>query len=555
MKPQFLPLTLGLFLTCLQVCATQWTVSNSPQAPAQFTVLQVAVDSASVGDTLLVSGTGIAYASVIIDKPLVVIGEGYTPASQATMVFEMDIRSSDVFVSGFSSTPNGSNNLGFKLNAFSAPGQALTNVRITRSRVLINFRGSNTIGAGLFSNISVNDCVITHMQFAEWNENRFVFDSLLFTNNIFDYTCRFAPNPNGGFPNDYIGTETIILDHNDFLGIGTTVGGGNGWGAFWTQFIATQGWPQGQMVVSNNIFRGTGPRGCPNCCFINNMTYGAGPEDSDSVAVLVCGDGNYWNVDPQITGGEFNINNDYTLPQGSLAIGAASDGTDIGITGGVSPMDPGERPLGPKVYTSDIVQVAVPPDSAYDFLLTAYSNDTPVVPLVMYEYLFDTDIGVGAGALTQTPPMDIIEILAEGVATGLSLGTHLFGVRARDEQGLWSHARWEPINICDTYGPEASFTTYRSGRTVSFIDKSDYTASVEFDFGDGQSSTVRYPVHTYAGSGLFEARQTATNPCGTDTTYRIVSISGLSAYQPKKASNAGFCTIAGPGSIVQWSSG
>ncbi|HRD54639.1 MAG TPA: hypothetical protein PKY96_18525 [Flavobacteriales bacterium] len=100
--------------------ATQWTVSNSAQAPAQFmgpTALQDAVNSASDGDTLLVTGSGATYGNVIIDKPLVLVGMGYSPIVQATIIGEMDIRSSGVFATGFSATQ------GLQLNAFNAPGQ------------------------------------------------------------------------------------------------------------------------------------------------------------------------------------------------------------------------------------------------------------------------------------------------------------------------------------------------------------------------------------------------------------------------------------------------
>lgn len=513
--------------------ATQWTVSNSAQAPAQFmgpTALQDAIAFAANGDTLLVTGTGTTYGTVVIDKALVLIGMGYSPAAQATIVADMDIRSSGVRVTGFSATG------WIFLNANNAPGQELVNVHVSRSMGAIHHVGSNTLGSGLFSNVSVTENVLGAVRFGwGFTEHRFVFDTLIYSNNII--SGRFAPY-NVLFIEDYIGTNTIILDHNNFLG------NGNNWGALWSQFQFSPGagWPGAEMVVSNNIFRGTGPRGCDNCCFINNMTYGAGPEDNDTVLVMACDTVNFWGVDPGIPGGTYNMGNDYTLPLGSPAIGTASDGSDIGITGGSTPLAVGERPLGPKVYTLDIIEAAIPPDSLFHYSFLAHSNVTPTVFLDGYEYIFDTDQGVGSGASTMTLS-DTLDLVADGLASGLTLGTHLFGVRARDEQGLWSHTKWQPIYVCETYGAEGGFNHYRSGSTVSFVEHSQYATSMFYDFGDGQTDTTWNPLHQYDALGNYTVTQIATNDCAGDTVVHIARISGLNDYTPHIGGNAGFCTI------------
>lgn len=529
------------FLSCLlfsrtEVHATILTVSNSMSAPAQYNDLQTAVDSASVGDTLLVTGTGSSYGNITIDKPLMLVGAGYAPAGLATIVQGLDIRSSNVSVTGFLVTSSPFNSI--KLNAFNTPGQSLANVRISRCMGGIDLRGSNTLGSGLFSDVVVGECIITAVNFANgFAENRFRFDTLVFANNIFN--VRFAPNPNGGMIDDYIGTETIIIDHNDFLG------NGNNWGAFWTQYQFSPGaaWAVGEMMVSNNIFQGTGPRGCPNCCFVNNMTFGAGPEDSDSVATLVCGSGNYWNVDPGITPGLFNLNNNYNPPLGSLALGNASDGTDIGITGGLYALVVGAPPSGPKVDMLNVDESAVPPDSMFHYQVLAHAFQTPGIQLDSLEYLFDVDAGIGTGTTVAFPPTSSLDLIAEAYALGLDSGAHILGVRVCDQSGAWSASKWTDLSICNTYGPSAAFTLYRSGRSVSFVDHSSFATSIEYDFGDGQVDTDWNPYHTYAEAGLYTVAQIVSSPCGLDTALQIASISGLNAYQPRKASNAGFCTM------------
>ena len=512
--------------------ATQWTVSNSAQAPALFmgpTALQDAIDSAAVGDTLLVSGTGITYGDVVIDKALTLIGAGYSPVAQATMVDELDIRSSNVFVTGFSADTR------IKLNAFNALSQELANVVVARCMGPIDLRGSNTVGSGLISDVIVRESVIT-IGFANgFTENRFVFDTLSFINNIF--RSGFFVNPNGSQSSQFIGTETIILDHNDFLSNGT------GWGAFWSQYIATPAWPAGEMIVSNNIFRGTGPRGCDGCCFINNMTYGAGPEDNDTALVMACDTVNFWNVDPGIPGGLFNMGNDYSLPLGSPAIGAASDSTDIGITGGLFPLVVGAPPPGPKVEFVNVDEVAVPPDSLFHYEVLAHAFETPGVQLDSLEYLFDVDGGIGTGTTVAFPPATDWDLITEAYALGLDSGAHTFGVRVRDQSGAWSASKWTALDVCNTYGPDAAFEQYRTGRTVSFVDQSRYATSLVYEFGDGVSDTGDNPSHTYAVAGAYPVLQIATSACGVDTAVLIASISGISGYWPGSSSNTGFCTI------------
>ncbi|MEL7663476.1 MAG: PKD domain-containing protein [Methanosarcina mazei] len=55
---------------------------------------------------------------------------------------------------------------------------------------------------------------------------------------------------------------------------------------------------------------------------------------------------------------------------------------------------------------------------------------------------------------------------------------------------------------------------------VQFSDNSSYTESVEWNFGDGDSSTERNPVHTYSEAGLYSVSLTATGN-GTSVTKTV----------------------------------
>ncbi|HRD54641.1 MAG TPA: PKD domain-containing protein, partial [Flavobacteriales bacterium] len=156
--------------------------------------------------------------------------------------------------------------------------------------------------------------------------------------------------------------------------------------------------------------------------------------------------------------------------------------------------------------------------------------------------IFDTDQGVGTGVSTSAFA-DTLDLLAEGVASGLALGTHLFGVRAKDEQGLWSHTKWLSINICETYAPVAAFTPIISGTSVSFQNNSLRGTSYAWDFGDGATSTLQYPVHAY-GPGTYDARLITVNPCYQDTAYASLYLPGLNQFSPHSGGNTGLVTLS-----------
>ena len=70
-------------------------------------------------------------------------------------------------------------------------------------------------------------------------------------------------------------------------------------------------------------------------------------------------------------------------------------------------------------------------------------------------------------------------------------------------------------------GPTAAFSASDSSGTaplvVAFSDLSSDADSWEWDFGDGNSSTLQNPEHTYSSDGIFTVRLIAANACGTDT--------------------------------------
>jgi PKD repeat protein len=65
---------------------------------------------------------------------------------------------------------------------------------------------------------------------------------------------------------------------------------------------------------------------------------------------------------------------------------------------------------------------------------------------------------------------------------------------------------------------EVSVLSGTAPMTVRFADKSAGAASYSWDFGDGESSTLRNPEHVYGQSGTFRPRLTITSPYGMKAT-------------------------------------
>lgn len=77
---------------------------------------------------------------------------------------------------------------------------------------------------------------------------------------------------------------------------------------------------------------------------------------------------------------------------------------------------------------------------------------------------------------------------------------------------------WNSTSYIYVYGdPTANFTHLSSALTVNFIDQSTDASSFVWNFGDGTTSNISSPVHSYATPGTYYVCLTASNPsCPAD---------------------------------------
>lgn len=71
----------------------------------------------------------------------------------------------------------------------------------------------------------------------------------------------------------------------------------------------------------------------------------------------------------------------------------------------------------------------------------------------------------------------------------------------------------------------SSFSSLLSGATVSLTNTSVNATACNWDFGDGATSTLTNPAHTYTSNGTFTIRLISQNACAQDTVYDNVVIS------------------------------
>ncbi|MGC9025467.1 MAG: PKD domain-containing protein, partial [Chloroflexia bacterium] len=135
-----------------------------------------------------------------------------------------------------------------------------------------------------------------------------------------------------------------------------------------------------------------------------------------------------------------------------------------------------------------------------------FTNTTTGTPPISYEWSF----GDG-GTSTETNP--IHTYTAAATYTVILTASNVFGTDAYSAE----------VEVLPR--PSAAFTYTTSGLVVTFTNASQNATSYLWDFGDGITSTLSNPVHTYASGGTYTVTLTATGPCGRDTAVQVVRIS------------------------------
>jgi len=91
--------------------------------------------------------------------------------------------------------------------------------------------------------------------------------------------------------------------------------------------------------------------------------------------------------------------------------------------------------------------------------------------------------------------------------------------------------------------PIAKFGFVGHINNFSFNDSSLYATSYLWDFGDGTTSTVKNPSHTYQQPGVYNVCLIASNNVGPDTFCDYITIKGIKSINVNHGGNSGQVTV------------
>ena len=316
-------------LLSLKSFSTIWTVSNDPNRLAQFTNINIANSAAGNGDTLYVYGSSNFYPVATITKKLTVIGAGYNPNSSNTNSTKIN---------------------GMNLNAGSS-GTMLLGVNF-----IGDILGSNT---SQIYNVVIKRCIIPSVYIYNTDSN-WVIENCLVNFNIFGIfgsnnialTVRnniISGAINGGLGGGNTASINFLIQNNLFL----------------SPYTQSTFYNLRKTTIRNNIFYGLSPNGTgsDSNVFINNICWDINNGLSTLPYGTNVGFGNLV-INPLFVGAIdknlVNFNNNFRLNSNSLARFAGTDSTDIGPTGGASPIYSITGPLTGMPPIPSITQVSLP---------------------------------------------------------------------------------------------------------------------------------------------------------------------------------------------------
>lgn len=336
-----------------QANATVITVSNNPvdSAAAMYSDLQAAIDAASAGDTIYVSGSPISYGNITITKQLTLIGAGYNPDNQhgyATKIGTLNLSEAGL---PYPSTSDGTSIIGFDISGIHNNSyQGCDDITVERNRIqglTINGKSDNHSTGWIIVNNIFSIAYNAYLHGNSYVFNTIIANNIITGENYYSYGI-FTDFSNG----------TVIIKNNLFLDCDPAFSG------------------LSNVTLSNNIFFGASVGNSTSqadyCTFLNNISYG-GTYTSFSYGTNTAVD-NIEDTSPDfvsVSGQSFDYSYDYHLQGTSPGKNAGSDGTDIGIYGGSYPLPSGgdvpwqtsAMPAIPQIMQLDILNSTLPADS------------------------------------------------------------------------------------------------------------------------------------------------------------------------------------------------
>lgn len=310
MKTKISICAIVLFLG-ISVQAKIWRVNNNPSINADYSNLQAAINNASNGDTIYVEGSASLYegnetSTISVNRKVVIIGPGYNLAENDSTLFNK----SHAEIQSLVFSPGSDSSV--------VQGCKITHVTVDASNVFVQRNFIDYVYLANSSAIS-NPVVKQNLISGTIRDIEKVSNGVI-TNNILlsDLACI---NGNNLYSNYYIA-------HNNINGYHTITSVGS-------YAISVR-----HSTIENNICRYPILAGYYT---IDNVWFSQYNTINNNLSSL---DNLY---DAQFVGGSI-IDKQYMLQSGSVAIGAATDGSDCGAFGGSAPYVLSGLPPIPHIY-------------------------------------------------------------------------------------------------------------------------------------------------------------------------------------------------------------
>lgn len=160
-------------------------------------------------------------------------------------------------------------------------------------------------------------------------------------------------------------------------------------------------------------------------------------------------------------------------------------------------------------------------DGDHTFVLDMAANPPTLQVVGLGAYIGLCKLGTGAEVVVpqESVTYNIISLVDAAVDTLIVEGLYMNG------DGYWRFVLVHYDNPNDeppipAPEPVPGFDMVIDGLTVTFTNTTQYGVSYAWDFGDGQTSTEKDPVHTFASPGFYIITLEATNPNGTKSTFK-----------------------------------
>lgn len=327
-------------LVAVGFCNLGWsailTVSNNSTYPAQYSVIQTAINAAAAGDTIYIYPSATLYAEwpITITKRLVMIGAGINPQRPSRLSSTV----SGFMLSGTAASGTVIIGITFTAGIQSGSDAVFVNNVVVSECQLVGVDGLNYFHG---NNIRVENCILTSPYSTG---GHIIFNST-------GAACIIQNNYLHGGVRLYAGTQALIRNNIFASGDANTIALREYGGAY-----------SSGVQVWNNIFYKANP-GLPvaaACEFKNNIYYlTSNPVPSNGLS-----SGNI-NANPLFVnypaaGNFFSLSYNFHLDTGSPGINYGTDGTDVGIWGGATPVNAGYEPPIPRIYELNVNNATVP---------------------------------------------------------------------------------------------------------------------------------------------------------------------------------------------------